>query len=374
MSDTAVFGLGYFGKFHAKDHASFGRLAFAVDRDMKKRKIAEDLGAEFLFPGPSKNLIIKRDKFGNPISHIIKKSSFIQKLDKTANWDIVTPPRDHFPLMLLGLELGKNIFVEKPPVERVSEAQYILERFPKSKIGVDYIEMAHPVVIAIKKEMARIKFQPFYFFHRRSKNLIEEKKNFGRRAGLDIVSEELTHDLSEIDFFRSNILKKSFKQDSPGVFVSKIERWEDLGYFYSANVRAEFSLEFIDGSEAKIKGGFLDQEVRQFAVVNREWSMAFYGNTLTRTWIKPAAAALEGRKNIDFLMEAIAKSKILNQEKQQEILEKVQAKLTGLGSYKPPLLTMIENFYQAESKKDLICPLDKALEYQRIAEEAGRWS
>lgn len=376
MRDTAVFGLGYFGKFHARDHASLGHLAYIADKDIQKEKEAKDLNAGFLSADLTKIVQFKKDKEGNPVSHKIKKLSPKIKdfLGKTKNWDIATPPEDHFPLMLLGLEFGKNIFVEKPPAERVSEIQYIIERFPETKIGVDYIEMAQPVVVFLKELMLENKFVPAYFFHRRSKNKMKEIRRSREPINSMVVLEELVHDLSEIDFFRTFISKKSFKDSPPELIKRWVQTWQELGYDSSSDARARFSLEFPDGVRADVEGGFSDPEIRQFIVINKNWASAFYGNTLTRPWIKPLAAEVSGEGNIKYLLEAIRSAKIINQQKEEDILKKVRASIFRIPNKhnQPPLLTMIRNFYQAKSNHDLICPLSKALEYQKIVEEVYR--
>jgi len=93
----------------------------------------------------------------------------------------------------------------------MSEVEYVLhlqKYYPlKQKIGVDYIEMAHPVVEAAKDVLD---FEPRYSFNRRSKdlrNVIE--RGIGGGEGSRIILEDLVHDLSEIDVFRKRAYGKS---------------------------------------------------------------------------------------------------------------------------------------------------------------------
>jgi hypothetical protein len=76
----------------------------------KKKEIAKEFGVEFINKDLSKCIEIKRDRNGNPVNHRIKKETKALKelKENTKSWDIVTSTPSHFPLMLLGLELGKD--------------------------------------------------------------------------------------------------------------------------------------------------------------------------------------------------------------------------------------------------------------------------
>lgn len=371
---TAIFGLGYFGRFHLKNISSLGYLGYGIDTDPEKKKLVEELGGEFLCADLTKVITIKRDKKGNPIGHEIRKDlPEIKELAKnTKFWDIVTPTFSHFPLMLLGLELGKDIFVEKPPTERVSEIEYILKKFPRAKIGVDYLEIVHPVVLAIKDVMVKEKFRPVYFFHHRSKDLRGTKK-----VGLPVILDELVHDLSEIDVFRKFVSKKPFAKFFPKVKKVWLQTWQELAgnYPYSSDAKAKFSLIFKDKVTADIKGSFADPEVRQFLIIGKDRKTAFYGNTLTRKIISPIAAKIVGNKNIEYLKQKIKSMEIIDNDTQNNILKEINAKILETEKYdQNQLLVMLKNFYEAKSKKDLTCPLEQALEYQKIAEEVYKVS
>lgn len=371
---TAIFGLGYFGQFHLKNVSSLGYWGYGIDTDPEKKKLVEELGGEFLRADLTKAITIKRDKNGNPIGHEIRKDlPEIKELAKnTKFWDIVTPTFSHFPLMLLGLGLKKEIFVEKPPAEKVSEIEYILKKFPRAKIGVDYLEMVHPVVLAIKDTLVKEKFQPAHFFHHRSKDLRGVKRGPGGGEGSRIVLEDLVHDLSEIDFFRRYCTGKSFSKSFPKIKKAWIQTWRELdkNYSYSTDVRAKFSLVFEDGVNADIEGGFADPEVRQFLITGKDQETAFYGNTLTRKIMSPIAAKIVGNKNIEYLKQKIKGMEIIDNDTQNNILKEINAEILGTEKYNQnQLLIMLENFYEAKSKKDLICSSDQALEYQKIVKE-----
>lgn len=371
---TALFGLGYFGYFHLQNVASLGYLNYGIDINPEKEKLVDKLGGKFLSIDFTKAIEIKRDKKGNPVSHKVRKNlQGIKELAKNTDvWDIVTPPPFHFPLMLLGLEMGKDIFVEKPSTERISEIEYILKRFPKAKIGVDYIEMVHPVVQTIKDRMLKEKFQAFFFFNHRSKDLRGSKRGLGAGKGSRIILYDLVHDLSEIGYFRRNLGKGSLIENPPKVENVEIQTWKEIGYPYSSDVKAVFTLLFKDKTKAEIEGSFVDQEVRQFLITDKDKGVAFYGNTLTRPKIKPIAAKIIGRENIEYLRQKIKEMYIIDNKIQDKVLKKVNAEVLSEETRRynaNSLLTMLKDFYQAKSKKNLICSLDQALEYQKIAEE-----
>jgi len=368
---TAIFGLGYFGYFHLKNVVTLGHFNYGIDINPEKKKLVENFGGKFLSVDLTKAIEIKRDENGNPITHKIKKNlPEINELAKNTDvWDIVTPSSFHFPLMLLGLELKKDIFVEKPPAEKVSEIEYILKKIPKAKIGVDYIEMVHPVVLAIRDRMLKEKIQPFFFFHHRSKDLRGSKRKIGGGEGSRIILDDLVHDLSEIGFFRKVFGKSSLTEDLLKIENVYIQTWNEI---YFTDVKAKFTLLFKDGTKAEIEGSFADPEIRQFLIIDKTKEIAFYGNTLTREKIKPIAAKIRGKKNIEYLKQKIKEMEITDDKIQKEILKKINAEILKkeMQKYNPnQLFVMLKNFYQAKSKKDLICSLEQALEYQKIAEE-----
>ncbi len=373
---TALFGAGSFSKVHAKDLADLGYLGCIVDIDPAKEEIAKKHGVPF----------INRDAI-----RLGKEENEFRSAIKTDNWDIVTNTPIRFPLTALGVGYGKDVFVEEPPTEKAREIKYITENYPDTKIGVNYIEMAHPVVQANKEDMD---FEPGYSFNRRSKDLrgVSERR-IGGGLGSRITLEDLMHDLSEVDLFRKYVSGSSFAEEPPEVSNAKIQTWYELPekengnpkYPFSTDVRAEFALLFPDGMKSEIEGGFADPEIRQYIVTDEDGNRAEYGNTLTRPEINPMAARVEGKRNVDYLLEKIKGQYITDKEKQDEVLKRANAetleekmnRYVTEGKWKDgepkygwvPLFAMLENFHESDSKEDLICSLDQALGYQDTAEQ-----
>lgn len=374
---TALFGAGYFGSQHLKHISSMGALEYAIDINPQQRELVEKAGGKFLSADLTKAVEITRDKKGNPIGHRINKHlPEIRELAKNTDvWSIATPSETHFPLMLLGLELGKKIFVEKPAVDKVSEVEYVLKKFPKAIIGVDYIERAHPVLRAIKDSMAKEKFQPHSLFNYRGK---DERSiwRMGGGEGERIILTDLVHDLSEIGFLKRNLIKARLKKGvTPKIRNAWIQTWEEIGYPHKTDVKARFKLVLKNGATAEVWGSFAGPEVRQFIVTDKTGKIAYYGNTLTRPHIDPTAAKVVGKKNIMLLRKMIEGRKIRNAETQNEILKNVGAEILKeeLGRHsKDQLREMLKNIYKAKSKRELVSPLKHTLAYQRIAEKVYR--
>lgn len=377
LTKAALFGVGYFGSNHLKYLSTWGALKYGVDTNAEKREHVEKAGGKFLSADLTKAVEIVRDKKGDPIGHRINKDlpEVKELAKKTDVWDIVTPSDTHFPLMLLGLELGKKIFVEKPATDRTSEVEYLLKRFPKAAIGVDYIERGHPVVRAIKKRMAKEKFAPSSFFNYRGKDE-RSIRRMGGGEGERIILTDLVHDMSEIGLFRRHLMKARLKKKSlPKIKDAWIQTWEEIGYPYPTDVKARFKLASKRGPVAEVWGSFAGPEVRQFLITDKSGKIAYYGNTLSRPHIDPIAARVVGEKNIMHLRQNIENRKISTTDVQNKILKDANAEILKheiMVENPESLATMLRNALRAKSNKDLISPLKHTLAYQRIAEKVYR--
>ncbi|MCD6528624.1 Gfo/Idh/MocA family oxidoreductase, partial [bacterium] len=376
---TTLLGAGNFGRVHANDLANLSVLVGIVDTDPSKKEIADKYGVPFfdtdltqyvvdsggrrvvkslsearefekegerqlriaLESYDSANEASFFDKYYSKAPEIYEKfksgklqdipEGLNEVLNKTDAIDIATNTPSHYPLMLFGLAEKKDVFVEKPPAEKVDELEHILFFYPEAKIGVDYIEMAHPVVQATKDDMD---FEPKYSYNRRSKDLRSVvERGIGGGEGSRIILEDLVHDLSEVDLFRKHAYGKSFAEVYPEVVDAEIQCWYELPerkdgkpkYPYSTDVRAKFRLKFPDGMVSEIEGGFADPEIRQYVLVDEEGKTAEYGNTLTRPNISPIAARVEGKKNVEYLLERVKRHVITDQEKQEKVLKRAGA-------------------------------------------------
>lgn len=360
-----LLGCGAFGKVHADNLKELGLLGLISDRDPSKGEIAKNLEVPFIESGE--------------IEKIPKEI-----LEKSKMFAIATNTPSHYPLMLEGLSKGKEIFVEKPPAETLGELEHILNLYPEAKVGVNYIEMAHPVVLATKENFGNKK--PVYFLHHRAKDLRDViDRGIGGGEGSRIILEDLTHDLSEILLFRGSL-------EGGKVTESKIKQWNEIGYSYTSDVEANFRVDFPE-HKAEIKGSFArPSEVRQYVVVlGEDFEEAIYGNTLARPHISPLAARIKGKENVEYILEQVRNGTIIDEDSQKEVLERVGAELLleSMNKYVPeskykngkpmygwaPLYNMYQNFIEAEikggeRKKDLICSLKEAYDIQEIAEQA----
>ena len=337
---VALFGLGRMGRSHARELKEMGVLGCCVDTDPSRQQITEELGVPF---------------------------NDMTELEQCGVWDIVTPPPNHLPLVLSGCELGKEIFVEKPPLESTKDIEDILHRFPGTKIGVNYLEMAHPVLGAICKQMKLLKLRPVYFLHHREKDHFLE----GKGEGVKVVLNDLVHDLSQIDFIRSTVSEEPFSTELPTVASAFIQTYKEAGFSHPADARAGFLLRFSDGVGAWVQGSFIDLYHRQFVVVTDQ-DTAFYGNTLERDFIRPAAALIRGEENIQRILSKTGHCQIRDEATQKLALSETEARLLALeteGASRMALRTMLGNFVEADSMEDLICPLSRAYFYQKVVED-----
>lgn len=375
----SVFGLGKFGSVHAGDLEEIGLLKAAVDTDESKREVAENHGADFSPHDITQNVDIQRDENGRIMSHSYTSPESFPPLDSDV-WDIVSDTHTHHPIMIAGLEEGKDILVEKPPVERVQDGEYVQDEFESPMIGVNYIEKQHPSVLASQAVLDEKGHDIGYMFNWRSKDLRSNNRGLGGGEGSRIILGDLVHDLSEIDAITERDIGEA------EVSEAEIRRWNELdGDFpYTTDVEAHFGLE-LEGFKAEVRGSFADEERRCFVAVNQKEDFAVYTNTLSRDHIDPVAATVEGEENVQELVNTAQSGRILNNEQQEELLDSTGAtRLYDLmeefvpeSKYKEgqpmfgwaPVMNQIKNFQEAEGSQELSTDLETALEYQRIAEE-----
>lgn len=361
---VCLFGLGYFGSVHARTLKAMGVLNCVVDVDPSRAQKAKEFGVPFICADCAKLVTVERDGKGNPVGHKISKALVPPELMMADAWDVATNIPSHFPLALLGLALGKRVLLEKPPTENVAELTYLAKNFSESFLAVNYIELAHPAVVAVKREFETKETKPDYFFHRRSKNFKQERVSGGR--GSRIVLEELVHDISEILFL------KSFKEGIPTVTRTTMKSWRDLGVEFQdidpgKEVEAEFHLEFSDGTAAQVQGSFAAPAVRAFVAANLKEGIGYFVNTLSRAHIKPVVARLSGKAVITEATKAIQQGEALIQQEQDALLDRLGAERFQLGT-QHPLEAMLKNFLTAAVPDDFICGVPLALKVSEIAQ------
>ena len=421
---TILFGAGNFGKVHANDLNELSVLNGIVDINPEKKEIAGKYQVPFwnidvskyVMITPYKRTLIATDQdkakriletakeelksglgFDQPNidryqTHFNSAREFYKKFKnvelepcpeeilKANAWGIATNTPSHYLIALLGIDKGiKRIFIEKPPTEGLGELGYLMLLSDEGKniIGVDYIEMAHPVVLATKEVIGDQ--EPEFYLHRRSKDLRgETTRGIGGGEGSRITLEDLVHDISELLHFRESL-------EDAEVVDADITRWNEIDgrkYPYKTDVRARFKINFPE-AKAEILGGFADPEVRQYVVLLSKQE-GIYGNTLTRPHIDPTVALIEGKNNIENIMKMVREGKILTNEDQRKVLERAGAETLEelMAKYVPeckykdgkpvygwaPLYNMLDNWLGADSNEDLICDLGKAYDIQKIVE------
>lgn len=360
--NIALFGIGNMGLKHAKMWSVFPgvQLRVVVETNRQRRKVAKGFGVEFLLHDLTEAVEVE-GKPGFPTRYRIRKDLVPSVVQECDVWDIAANSHSHFKLALLGLSLGKKVFLEKPPTETLPELQYLSRVFPYSELCVNYIELVHLVV---KRAMVWLKghseVRIDWALHRRAKdlqNVIE--RGLGGERGSKVTLEHAGHDISELSLIGGG---------APRVESVKTVSWRQLGQKFKdiapdCDVRTNFILEFPSGLHAEIQEDYAAPEVRQFLWVDSNQKVGVYGNTLSREIISPTVAVVRGLQAIRNVENAIRESLILTQEDQNRVLQEVNAELLSLPTGGPDQLTVM-----AQSLLDgtPLCDIKTALTIQQV--------
>ena len=130
MLKIGVLGAGHLGKIHINciKQLSVYELIGFYDQDVNTaKKVSEDLQVKCF-------------------------SSIEELIDSVDVVDIVTPTISHFECASLALKKGKHVFIEKPIVATVEEADKLIElaEAAKVKVQVGHVERFNPAYIAAR--------------------------------------------------------------------------------------------------------------------------------------------------------------------------------------------------------------------------------
>ena len=130
MLKIGVLGAGHLGKIHINciKQLSVYELIGFYDQDVNTaKKVSEDLQVKCF-------------------------SSIEELIDSVDVVDIVTPTISHFECASLSLKKGKHVFIEKPIVATVEEADKLIElaEAAKVKVQVGHVERFNPAYIAAR--------------------------------------------------------------------------------------------------------------------------------------------------------------------------------------------------------------------------------
>ncbi len=381
--NVALFGLGTIGLAEAREWANLANLRYIIDSDPSKKSAAEKLGAEFVC------MDIRQETEAGSSGQGGSKLEEIAA--NTSVWSISTNTDSHEAYLRETLRLGiKKVFIEKASTNRPEISAQILKEFQDSLIQVNYVELAHPVLLAIVDHMKQTGFSPMYFFNWRGKDLRGIKRGLGGGEGSRICLEDLTHDISEIALIREKVNKASFSDSKPIIRYSNMRTWQELGYPYPTDVHAEIGLMFKDASMAYIRGGFAENAERRYFLVSNgdnrlyQGDTAYFGQTLTRGEIDPVAAIIKGVKNVEAMFNTCKEGLLINKKAISYWLNKANAEPIDISAYAmadkvqdgkamlglTPIARMVENLANAKSNSELICPLSRAVTFEKLAEQA----
>src|SRR3989338_945481 len=267
MTKVALFGCGNFGKVHKETMEGLGHEVYVVDK----------LNAT--------DPALRCDPLENP--------DVFGRIEDATHWDIVTQHSTHAPLIEEGLKRGKVIIVENPSTPSLEETMRLVKTYPDAPVGVDYVEMANPVVLAAQEFCKKTGFKPIRTKNARVKDL--EPHLLGYRITMD----DIIHDFSEISSIRSaaglegrqrvkSARMETWKDATKGVKISSQDPHAAAkrhGYAATTDGRAWIDAIWDDGMESVYFGSFVEfgqPDLRVFMLYGLcdGGPMLLYGNTL----------------------------------------------------------------------------------------------
>ncbi len=361
LETVTVIGLSKMGQAAADLWRNHARNVRAVDADPNREVIARELGVEFALldrsnPDLAGTLGIEADF-----------------------WHIATPTQTHDLYLLAAAQAHiPRIFVEKPSTESPEKSILIGDQLSRALVQVDYVERANPAVMAIRDEIVRLGFEPAEFFHWRSKDTELEAKILGKAqmpsTDTSITGHDLIHDISEVDLILEASMGIPISQAK--VSASKMTTWRQRygeRKFLSGDVSSAFTLEFPGGIKAHIQGRGDSHFQRSFLILDRSHEVAFFGQTLTRSelGIAPFAVKIQGERSVAELVSQTRGGGLWTEPNFRRLLASADPVFLDLSAYNPNGLDeMIKNIHSVTAEKDLICPLKKAIEIEKIAASA----
>ena len=135
---TAVIGVGYLGKFHAQKYSELknSKLLAVVDKEFNNaQKIAKELGCEAC------------SDYQDILGHVDAVS-------------IVVPTDLHYQIASDFLTHQTHVLVEKPITTSVAQADKLIKiaQTHNSVLQVGHLERFNPAIIALEKEISKIRF------------------------------------------------------------------------------------------------------------------------------------------------------------------------------------------------------------------------
>ena len=135
---TAVIGVGYLGKFHAQKYSELknSKLLAVVDKEFNNaQKIAKELGCE------------AHSDYHDLLGHVDAVS-------------IVVPTDLHYQIASDFLTHQIHVLVEKPITTSVAQADKLIKlaQTHNSVLQVGHLERFNPAIIALEKEISKIRF------------------------------------------------------------------------------------------------------------------------------------------------------------------------------------------------------------------------
>ncbi|MDO8619599.1 MAG: Gfo/Idh/MocA family oxidoreductase [Candidatus Daviesbacteria bacterium] len=366
--EVVIAGPGYIGGIEAKVWHEIAQeqginVGFIVDNSNRAANLSQELQSQLLVvPEPL------TDK-GHISLDFAKKIKALA--EKTQIWNIAVPNKWHYAYLRLVLGAGVNrVFIEKPSTEDPELTRKILKLHPDALVQVDYVERAHPEVVAVRDLMLKEGFVPKKTFNWRSHDIRHLPKERVLSGDLTkITISDLVHDISEVDF----LIKATTGQglsDQPTLRVSELRSWQEKygsQYPWDGDVEADFSLTFPNGVVSRIKGNDDFDQRRYFVLWDEE--KAFFSQTLSRPaqGITPFAARVSGRENVKEFVSGLEKGDLVTNADFAKLLDQTQGEnIDILGYEQDALKILMMNLANAKSPAELISSLSTALMIEEV--------
>lgn len=176
MIKVGVIGCGYWGKNHVRVLSGLPcRLVGVADKDETKKSLADQY----------------------TIAFYTNYRKLLKKIDAVV---IVTPPETHYSIARQALARGVHVFVEKPFVQKVFQAERLIELADQEKrmLMVGHIFMYNAAFRFIKQKVEEGDLGDIYYLYSR-------RVNFGvLRSDVNALQNFAPHDLSIITALLGN--------------------------------------------------------------------------------------------------------------------------------------------------------------------------
>ena len=212
MTGIGLVGTGYWGKNHARNW-----------REMLGEGIIDDLVFCDLDEGRVKELAGDDIRWTTDYKEILADPS----IDAV---DIVTPSNTHYPLGLMAISAGKDVFVEKPLTMCSEEAEKLVQAAEENGrvLMVGHLFRYHPGIVKVREMIKNGDFGKIYYMYTNRMAYSVPRPDMGVMYALGVHELDLYCYLLGVDYPNvAKITKGSFLQPGIEEFSSILMEFDD---------------------------------------------------------------------------------------------------------------------------------------------------